>query len=69
MSNSIRRIGVEDPRMAKIVIHGGVVYLSGQVDMTKDDSTWEKDVNFDYCIILYCVWTSNLTLAFLSPSP
>lgn len=28
------RIGTEDPRMSKIVIHNGVVYISGQTDAT-----------------------------------
>ena len=33
----IKRIGVEDPRMAKAVVHGGVVYLSGLTDTTVED--------------------------------
>ena len=28
--SSIRRLGTEDPRMSKVVVHRGVVYLSGQ---------------------------------------
>ena len=31
------RIGTEDPRMSKIVIHNGVVYISGQTDATATD--------------------------------
>mmetsp|Transcript_8586 Transcript_8586/g.11279 ORF Transcript_8586/g.11279 Transcript_8586/m.11279 type:complete len:148 (+) Transcript_8586:59-502(+) len=31
------RIGTEDPRMSKIVVHNGVVYISGQTDATADD--------------------------------
>ncbi|CAB9500075.1 Endoribonuclease L-PSP [Seminavis robusta] len=38
MSKLIRRIGVDDPRMAKIVIHSGVVYLSGLTDTTAEDA-------------------------------
>ena len=30
MSDDITRLHVDDPRMSKIVIHGGVVYTSGQ---------------------------------------
>lgn len=33
------RIGTEDPRMSKIVIHSGVVYISGQTDATATDIT------------------------------
>ena len=29
-SSSIRRLATEDPRMSKVVVHRGVVYLSGQ---------------------------------------
>jgi enamine deaminase RidA (YjgF/YER057c/UK114 family) len=36
---SIQRIGTEDPRMSKIVIHNGVVYLSGLTDTTVSDAT------------------------------
>mmetsp|Transcript_8789 Transcript_8789/g.16021 ORF Transcript_8789/g.16021 Transcript_8789/m.16021 type:complete len:144 (-) Transcript_8789:121-552(-) len=28
------RIGTDDPRMSKIVVHNGVVYISGQTDAT-----------------------------------
>lgn len=31
-STSIVRLGTEDPRMSKIVVHRGVVYTSGQTD-------------------------------------
>jgi len=30
----IKRIGVEDPRMSRIVVHNDVVYISGQTDAT-----------------------------------
>ena len=35
-NGGIERIGTEDPRMSKIVKHAGVVYISGQVDLTAD---------------------------------
>mmetsp|Transcript_7783 Transcript_7783/g.11169 ORF Transcript_7783/g.11169 Transcript_7783/m.11169 type:complete len:144 (+) Transcript_7783:93-524(+) len=35
--SSITRIGVEDPRMSKVVVHNGTVYLSGLVDATLPD--------------------------------
>jgi enamine deaminase RidA (YjgF/YER057c/UK114 family) len=35
---TITRLETSDPRMAKIVIHNGVVYLSGQVGMSSDNS-------------------------------
>eukprot|EP00571_Detonula_confervacea_P006111 CAMPEP_0172314900 /NCGR_PEP_ID=MMETSP1058-20130122/23475_1 /TAXON_ID=83371 /ORGANISM="Detonula confervacea, Strain CCMP 353" /LENGTH=117 /DNA_ID=CAMNT_0013028853 /DNA_START=142 /DNA_END=495 /DNA_ORIENTATION=- len=31
------RMGTDDPRMSKIVIHNGVVYISGQTDATTTD--------------------------------
>lgn len=31
------RIGTDDPRMSRIVIHNGVVYISGQTDATSDN--------------------------------
>jgi enamine deaminase RidA (YjgF/YER057c/UK114 family) len=37
LSSSIQRIGTEDPRMSKIVIHNDVVYLSGLTDTTSTD--------------------------------
>ena len=36
-TTSIERIGVDDPRMSRIVKHGGVVYISGQTDATAAD--------------------------------
>lgn len=36
-SSRITRIGTDDPRMAKIVIHNGIVYISGQTDSGADD--------------------------------
>ena len=38
-SSKIQRIGTSDPRMSKIVIHNGVVYLSGLTDTTVPDIT------------------------------
>jgi enamine deaminase RidA (YjgF/YER057c/UK114 family) len=32
--SSIKRIGVDDPRMSRIVVNNGVVYISGQTDAT-----------------------------------
>eukprot|EP00563_Minutocellus_polymorphus_P020261 CAMPEP_0197719808 /NCGR_PEP_ID=MMETSP1434-20131217/3410_1 /TAXON_ID=265543 /ORGANISM="Minutocellus polymorphus, Strain CCMP3303" /LENGTH=159 /DNA_ID=CAMNT_0043304587 /DNA_START=113 /DNA_END=592 /DNA_ORIENTATION=- len=34
---SIERIGVDDPRMSRIVKHNGIVYISGQTDATAAD--------------------------------
>ena len=34
---SIKRIGVDDPRMSRIVVNNGIVYISGQTDATADD--------------------------------
>jgi enamine deaminase RidA (YjgF/YER057c/UK114 family) len=34
--SNITRIGTDDPRMSKIVVHSGVVYISGQTDTTGD---------------------------------
>mmetsp|Transcript_36604 Transcript_36604/g.76806 ORF Transcript_36604/g.76806 Transcript_36604/m.76806 type:complete len:150 (+) Transcript_36604:185-634(+) len=33
------RIGTDDPRMSKIVVHNKVVYISGQTDATATDIT------------------------------
>jgi len=33
-STIIQRIGVDDPRMSRIVVNNGVVYISGQTDAT-----------------------------------
>jgi enamine deaminase RidA (YjgF/YER057c/UK114 family) len=38
LMSTIKRIGVDDPRMSKVVVHGGVVYMSGQTDSTASDS-------------------------------
>jgi len=38
---SITRIDTGDPRMSKVVVHNGVVYLSGQTDTTADDSKYD----------------------------
>jgi enamine deaminase RidA (YjgF/YER057c/UK114 family) len=35
--SKITRLGTTDPRMSKIVIHNGVVYLSGLTDTTVTD--------------------------------
>jgi enamine deaminase RidA (YjgF/YER057c/UK114 family) len=37
---SIARIGTDDPKMSQAVVHNGIVYISGQIDMTVDDSTF-----------------------------
>mmetsp|Transcript_10992 Transcript_10992/g.18224 ORF Transcript_10992/g.18224 Transcript_10992/m.18224 type:complete len:142 (+) Transcript_10992:74-499(+) len=36
-SSQITRIGTDDPRMSRIVVHSGVVYISGQTDTTAGD--------------------------------
>ncbi|KAL7531671.1 hypothetical protein ACHAXR_004167 [Thalassiosira sp. AJA248-18] len=36
-TTNITRLVTDDPRMSKIVIHNGVVYISGQTDATADD--------------------------------
>lgn len=36
-ANVITRLGTSDPRMSQIVVHNGVVYLSGQVDEVETD--------------------------------
>jgi len=36
-STAITRLGTDDPRMSRVVVHGGVVYISGQTDTTADD--------------------------------
>jgi enamine deaminase RidA (YjgF/YER057c/UK114 family) len=38
-SNKIVRLGTEDPRMSKIVIHQGTVYISGQTDTSSGDDS------------------------------
>ena len=35
--STVKRIGVDDPRMSKIVIHNKVIYLSGLTDTAADD--------------------------------
>ena len=35
--SSITRIGTDDPRMSRIVVHNGIVYISGQTDATAED--------------------------------
>jgi len=42
LASTVTRIGVDDPRMSRIVIHNGTVYLSGQTDTTANDSTYER---------------------------
>jgi enamine deaminase RidA (YjgF/YER057c/UK114 family) len=42
ISKAVTRIGVDDPRMSKIVIYNGTVYISGQTDSTASDSTCAK---------------------------
>jgi enamine deaminase RidA (YjgF/YER057c/UK114 family) len=41
-SRAVTRIGVDDPRMSKIVIYNGTVYISGQADTIASDSTCAK---------------------------
>ena len=36
-ASAIERIGVDDPRMSRIVKHNGIVYISGQTDATAED--------------------------------
>ena len=36
-SSEITRVGVENPNMSQIVVHNGIVYISGQVDDTGSD--------------------------------
>lgn len=36
-TTSIQRIGTDDPRMSRAIIHNGIVYISGQTDATADD--------------------------------
>jgi enamine deaminase RidA (YjgF/YER057c/UK114 family) len=38
-SKGVQRIGTDDPRMSKVVVHNGVVYMSGQTDTTSTDIT------------------------------
>lgn len=37
-SSEITRVGVENPNMSQIVVHNGIVYISGQVDDTGSDA-------------------------------
>eukprot|EP00978_Attheya_sp_CCMP212_P007636 scaffold17693_cov51-Attheya_sp.AAC.2 len=37
------RIGVDDPRMSRIVIHNNIVYISGQTDTSADDSKFRDE--------------------------
>jgi enamine deaminase RidA (YjgF/YER057c/UK114 family) len=36
---TVQRIGTDDPRMSKVVVHNGIVYMSGQTDTTSPDIT------------------------------
>lgn len=36
-STKVTRIGTDDPRMSRSVVHNGVVYISGQTDTTLPD--------------------------------
>lgn len=40
---SIKRIGTDDPRMSKAVVHNGIVYLSGLIDPTGVDVTAQTE--------------------------
>lgn len=33
---TVKRIGTDDPRMSKLVVHNGVVYMSGQTSTASD---------------------------------
>mmetsp|Transcript_23026 Transcript_23026/g.33709 ORF Transcript_23026/g.33709 Transcript_23026/m.33709 type:complete len:151 (+) Transcript_23026:48-500(+) len=37
LSSGIKRIGVDDPRMSRIVVQNGIVHISGQTDATAND--------------------------------
>jgi len=39
LSTGITRINTDDPRMSKAVVHSGIVYLSGLIDITGSDVT------------------------------
>jgi enamine deaminase RidA (YjgF/YER057c/UK114 family) len=41
-SSSIVRVGTDDPRMSKVVVHGGTVYLSGQTASDAGDTVEEQ---------------------------
>jgi len=36
-TSTIQRIGADDPRMSRAIIHNGIVYISGQTDGTADN--------------------------------
>jgi len=36
-TSSIQRIGTDDPRMSRVIIHNGIVYISGQTDATSNN--------------------------------
>jgi len=36
-ASGITRLGTDDPRMSRVVVHGGTVYISGQTDTTAAD--------------------------------
>ena len=36
-TSTIQRIGTDDPRMSRAIVHNGIVYISGQTDSTADD--------------------------------
>ena len=36
-TSSIQRIGTDDPRMSRAIIHNGIVYISGQTDATSNN--------------------------------
>ena len=40
----IKRLEDSDPRMAQLVIHNGIVYMSGQVDKTTSDGMYKAVV-------------------------
>ena len=42
LGTGIRRIGTDDPRMSKVVVHNGTVYLSGQTAADAGDTIEEQ---------------------------
>ena len=44
-NKDIERLGTDDPRMSQIVKYGGIVYLSGQVDLTPDTDVTAQTKN------------------------
>ena len=64
--SGIKRIGTADPRMAKVVVHGGIAYLSGLTDSSVEDGkrNWVCTLYFVVGIVS-AVW-SHRTIRVLS---